>query len=93
MDSFIFPLSLDSSSLLSLSSLYIYGIAVYSIIRPLYNIKLLFLILKLLLLLIIYNVIIKETRYYIYIKLFKAIIIIIKVKLLIILKVNLNNKK
>ena len=31
---FIFSLSLDSSSLLSLSSLYIYGIAVYSIIRP-----------------------------------------------------------
>ena len=34
MDSFIFSLSLDSSSLLSLSSLYIYGIAVYSIVRP-----------------------------------------------------------
>jgi hypothetical protein len=34
MDSFIFPLSLDSSSLLSLSSLYIYGIAVYSIVQP-----------------------------------------------------------
>jgi hypothetical protein len=31
---FIFSLSLDSSSLLSLSSLYIYGIAVYSIVRP-----------------------------------------------------------
>ena len=34
MDSLIFPLSLDSSSLLSLSSLYIYGTAVYSIVRP-----------------------------------------------------------
>ena len=31
---FIFSLSLDSSSLLNLSSLYIYGIAVYSIVRP-----------------------------------------------------------
>jgi hypothetical protein len=35
----IFLLSLDSSSLLSLSSLYIYGIAVYSIIRPPCNIR------------------------------------------------------
>ena len=39
---FIFSLSLDSSSLLSLSSLYIYGIAVYSIVWPFYDNNIIF---------------------------------------------------